>query len=154
MLIIGGGDDKYEEFLKAEVKRLNLNNVRFTGFLSGKEKDEAIASISVLAMPSEFENLGNVILEGLIRSIPCIATKGSPWEELNTHQCGWWVEYKQKAITEAIQQAILSTKLNEMGERGRLLIKENYSVEAIAEKMKSIYEWILSSQNKPHFLYI
>ena len=33
LLIIGGGDDKYEEFLKSEVKRLSLNNVRFTGFV-------------------------------------------------------------------------------------------------------------------------
>lgn len=126
LLIIGGGDNKYEEFLKAEVKRLNLNNVRFTGFLSGKEKDEAIASLSVLAMPSEFENLGNVILEGLIRRIPCIATKGSPWEELETHECGWWVDFNQKAITNAIKQAILASveELNEMGERGHQLMEK------------------------------
>ena len=76
LLIIGGGDAGYEAFLKAEVVRLALRNVRFTGFLSGKEKDEAMASLSVLAMPSEFENQGNAVLEGLIRGIPCIATKG------------------------------------------------------------------------------
>ena len=41
LLIIGADDKQYEEFLHNEVKRLQLNNVRFTGFLSGKEKDEA-----------------------------------------------------------------------------------------------------------------
>ena len=105
-------------------------------------------------MPSEFENLGNVILEGLVRGIPCIATKGAPWEELETHQCGWWVEYKQEAITEAVRQALSSTELKEMGERGKLLVKENYSVEAIAEKMKELYSFLTnSSPIKPSFLY-
>lgn len=154
LLIIGGGDDKYEAFLKAEVKRLNLNNVKFTGFLSGKEKDEAIASISVLAMPSEFENLGNVILEGLIRRIPCIATKGSPWEELELHRCGWWVDFNQEAITNAIKQAILASveELNEMGERGHQLMENNYSIEAIAKKMKGLYDWIYMGNYKPSYI--
>ena len=65
-----------------------------------EEKDKALASCSVLAMPSEFENLGNVILEGLVRRIPCIATTGSPWKELNECECGWWVEYSQERVWE------------------------------------------------------
>ena len=156
LLIIGGGDEKYEKFLKDEVNRLKLQNVRFTGFLSGKEKDEAIASISVLAMPSEFENLGNVVLEGLIRKIPCIATKGSPWEELVTHKCGWWVDYSQQAITNAIKEAMLTKQdeLNEMGERGRKLMIDNYSIEEVARNFKSLYEWICHGNNKPTFVFM
>lgn len=156
LLIIGGGDEKYERFLKDEVKRLKLQNVRFTGFLSGKEKDEAIASISVLAMPSEFENLGNVVLEGLIRKIPCIATKGSPWEELVTHKCGWWVDYSQQAITNAIKEAMLTKQdeLNEMGERGRKLMIDNYSIKEVARNFKSLYEWICHGNNKPTFVFM
>lgn len=156
LLIIGGGDETYERFLKDEVKRLKLQNVRFTGFLSGKEKDEAIASISVLAMPSEFENLGNVVLEGLIREIPCIATKGSPWEELVTHKCGWWVDYSQEAITSAIKEAMLTNQdeLNKMGKRGRKLMIDNYSIEEVARKFKSLYEWICYDNDKPSFVFL
>lgn len=156
LLIIGGGDDKYERFLKNEVKRLGLNNVRFTGFLSGTEKDEAIASVSVLAMPSEFENLGNVILEGLIRGIPCIATKGSPWEELETYKCGWWVDFNQNAITEAVKEAMRTSveTLNEMGKRGRQLMENNYSIDAIAYKMKGLYDWVCTKKCKPQYLYL
>ncbi|MBM6962147.1 glycosyltransferase [Bacteroides caecigallinarum] len=155
LIIIGGGDDKYEKFLKDEVNRLKLQNVRFTGFLSGKEKDEAIASISVLAMPSEFENLGNVVLEGLIREIPCIATKGAPWEELVTYGCGWWVDYSQKAITSAIKEAMFTKQdeLNEMGKRGRKLMIDNYSIEEVARKFKTLYEWICYSKDKPSFVF-
>lgn len=155
LLIIGGGDNQYESFLKKEIKRLNLHNIHFTGFLSGKEKDAAIASISVLAMPSEFENLGNVILEGLVRKIPCIATYGSPWEELNTYHCGWWVRYSPNAITSAIREAMNTPneELKAMGERGKALMEKNYSIEAVTYKMKLLYEWILGQNEKPEFVY-
>jgi glycosyltransferase involved in cell wall biosynthesis len=155
LLIIGGGDEQYENFLKSEVDRFGLRNVRFVGFLSGEEKDKAIASCSVLAMPSEFENLGNVILEGLVRGIPCIATHGAPWKELETHHCGWWVEYSQSAITEAIRLALhtSTTELEQMGKNGRKLMESDYSIEAVARKMKALYQWILKMEDKPDFVY-
>lgn len=155
LLIIGGGSEVYEHFLRDEVERLGLKNVRFTGFLSGQEKDQALASCSILAMPSEIENLGNVILEGLVRCIPCIATKGAPWEDLQTYRCGWWVDYSQPAITDAIRQAynVPQSELKTMGERGKQLMKDNYSVESIAKKMKATYEWILGKGEKPEFVY-
>lgn len=96
--MIGGGDDAYESFLKSEVKKLGLHNVRFLGFLTGDKKDEALASCSVIAMPSEFENMGNVILEALVRKIPCIATKGAPWQALEANQCGWWIDFTHRML--------------------------------------------------------
>lgn len=155
LLIIGGGDDAYERYLRQLVDKYSLSNVRFTGFLSGEEKDKALASCSVLAMPSEFENLGNVVLEGLVRNIPCIATTGSPWEELQTHKCGWWVPYTQEDITYAVRSALNVTqdKLEVMGRNGRKLMEENYSLSIIGEKMKRLYEWILGIAPKPEFVF-
>ena len=155
LLIIGGGNEEYEKFLKSETARLNLKNVRFAGFLSGEKKDAAIASCSVLAMPSEFENLGNVILEGLVRKIPCIATKGAPWSELNTFNCGWWVDFSQAAITDAVRKAMNTPceELQKMGENGRELMERNYSIEAIATKMKKLYEWIIGNGDTPNFVH-
>lgn len=155
LLIIGGGDNQYEAFLKAEVKRLGLKNVVFAGFLNGEEKDKALASCSVLAMPSEFENLGNVILEGLVRRIPCIATTGAPWEELNSEHCGWQVPYTQKDITDAVRKALHASKeeLAVMGENGRNLMERRYSVEAVAKDLKAIYEWILGGE-RPNCVYL
>lgn len=156
LLIIGGGDEGYEAFLKNEAERLGLKNVVFAGFLNGEAKDKALASCSVLAMPSEFENLGNVVLEGLVRRIPCVATTGSPWEELQTRRCGWWVPYTQQDITDAIRKALTADDetLEEMGRNGRQLMEERYSVEAIARQMKALYEWIVEKGDKPSFLFM
>lgn len=155
LLIIGGGDEEYMAFLKKEVARLNLSNVRFTGFISGQEKEEALSSLSVLAMPSEFENFGNVIVEGLVRGIPCIATTGAPWKDLEDYQCGWWVEYNQAAITKAVQSALETPAegLYAMGVRGKKLMKEKYSIEAVAKQMKEMYEWLLGRSEKPDFVH-
>lgn len=155
LLIIGGGNKDYEKYLDDEVKRLRLKNVVFTGFLNGEEKDKALASCSVLAMPSEFENLGNVVLEGLVRKIPCIATTGSPWNELNSHHCGWQVEYSQDAITNAAAMAMDTNKedLVKMGENGRRLMEKKYSVEAVASDFDELYKWILTQKHKPEFVY-
>ena len=148
LLIIGGGDKRYEQFLRNEVSRLSLDNVRFAGFLNGEEKDKALASCSILVMPSEFENFGNVVLEGLIRRIPCIATTGAPWSDLNTHKCGWQVPYSQQDITAAIQTAINTSRdeLVQMGERGYELARSKYSIEAVAHSLKNVYEWVLGAE--------
>ena len=155
LLIVGGGDTEYEAFLKKELQRLHLDNVVFTGFLNGAEKDKALASCSVLAMPSEFENLGNVVLEGLVRRIPCIATTGSPWSELNTRHCGWQVAYSQKAITDAVNTAMNTPveELKNMGENGRILMEEKYAVEAVAENFEQLYKWIMGMGDKPSFVF-
>jgi glycosyltransferase involved in cell wall biosynthesis len=154
LLIIGGGDADYEAFLRQEVARLGLRNVRFAGFLSGADKDRALASCSVLAMPSEFENLGNVVLEGLVRRIPCIATMGSPWQELKTHHCGWWVPYTQADINRAVAEAMQTPmdELARMGEHGRRLMEQNYSVESVARRMAQLYQWILGEGDMPEFV--
>lgn len=154
LLIVGNVGDSYEQQLRDEAARLGVNNVRFAGFLDGEEKDKAIASMSILVNPSDFENLGNVILEGLVHRIPCIATTGSPWKELRTYRCGWWIEPTQEAVTNAIRDALRMPRelLAQMGYNGFKLVSKQYNVDAIAQKTKAMYEWITGQIEKPAFI--
>lgn len=156
LLIIGGGDTLYEDFLHREVKRLNLSNVRFTGFLSGEEKNQAINSLSLLVVPSDFENFGNIVTEALVRGVPVVASKGMPWAELPEYDCGWWIDNDQPTINETILKAYRMgpDQLMKMGRNGRELILRNYSVEALGKKMQSLYNWILGDAEKPDFVYL
>ena len=143
------GDKEYEAFLQSEAERLHLSNVRFTGFLSGQAKEEALQSLSYLFVPSDFENFGNIVTEALVRGIPVMASKGTPWEELNTYRCGWWVDNDVDTIASAMRIAIElpEEKRRAMGERGRQLIINQYSVNVVAAQMKSVYEWLLGGVN-------
>ena len=154
--IIGGGDTRYTEFLKSEITRLGLTNVDMTGFLSGKEKDDAIKSLSVLAVPSDFENFGNIVTEALVRGVPVIASKGTPWQELPENKCGWWIDNSQKEINKSILESyhIGEKSLNEMGTNGRELISQRYSVASLGEKMELLYSWILKGGKTPEFLHL
>ena len=107
-------------------------------------------------MPSNFENFGNVILEGLARGIPCIATKGTPWQDLVNYNCGWWVDYDQNSIEEAVLEAVNTPmcQLREMGDNGKILVAGKYSVESVANQMASLYSWILNKGEKPSFVYL
>lgn len=92
LVIMGKGDDAYEQFLRSEVARLGLKNVKFSGFVSGREKFEQLAQLSCLFVPSDFENFGMIVTEALSVGTPVMASLGTPWEELNTVGCGWWTD--------------------------------------------------------------
>ena len=155
LVVIGTGDEKYESFLRNEVERLKLKNVTFAGFLTGDKKDSAISELSVLAVSSDFENFGNIVTEALVRGVPVIASTGMPWQELETHHCGWWINNDQESINKTILKAyeIGEAERVQMGLNGKRLMKENYSVEVLGEKMMRLYEWILGRTDKPDFVY-
>lgn len=155
LTIIGGGDEQYQNYLEEEVKRLRLTNVEFMGFLSGKEKDAAITELSLLVVPSDFENFGNIVTEALVRGVPVIASKGMPWQELGEYCCGWWISNDQKNINSTLKEAVALPQEERlrMGMNGKRLMREKYSVEVLGEKMKQLYEWILNGGEKPEFVY-
>lgn len=156
LVIVGDGDESYKNTLAEYVHTQNLNNVIFTGFLSGDKLTECIRSFDYLLLVSKSENFGMVIPEALINGVPCIATKHTPWDELNSNGCGWWIKDGVQSLTETISDAIKLPEEErlEMGKRGIEFVKSTYSVEAVARKMQILYEWILKGGEKPNFIYM
>lgn len=155
LLIIGDGDSGYMDFLKKETERLNLKNIRFEGFISGEKKNRLLASLTCLVVPSDFENFGIIIPEALLQEIPVIASTGSPWKDLNTYQCGWWVNNDLGSLTTAVQEALSLDRevLDKMGKRGRQLVLDKYSVDVVSPQMEQLYAWIAGRGDKPEFVY-
>lgn len=81
--------------------------------------------------------------------------KGTPWEELKTHHCGWWTEVGTTPTVEALY-AFLTLNEKEieiMGRNERKQVEEKYSVEAVASDFEELYQWILTQKHKPEFVY-
>ncbi len=114
--------------------------IRFTGFAAGREKYELLASLNVLCAPSHQENFGMSIAEGLLAGTPVIASKGTPWEELDTRRCGWWRDNSPAALAAALEEAFNLTpeESRAMGDRGRSLIMETYASPQVAASMKRL----------------
>ena len=155
LVIMGKGDDAYEQFLRNEADRLGLKNVRFSGFVSGREKYEQLAQLSCLFVPSDFENFGMIVTEALSVGTPVMASLGTPWDELNTIGCGWWLDRSPENIAHIMQQVLeMPTEhLLAMGEKGRQLVQEKYTASKVAAMMAYLYEWILNGGQKPEFVY-
>lgn len=156
LVIMGKGGDAYEQFLRNEVQRLGLKNVVFKGFVSGREKFEELAGLSCLFVPSDFENFGMIVTEALSVGTPVMASLGTPWEELNSAGCGWWLDRTPENIA-GIMQHVLEMPAEEllaMGERGRALVLEKFTASRVAEQMKHLYKWLSGDHvEKPDFIY-
>lgn len=146
LIIMGKGDNAYEQFLCSEVKRLGLGNrVKFLGFVSGREKYEALAGLAALFVPSDFENFGMIVTEALSVGTPVMASLGTPWEELNRERCGWWVDRSVDSVANVMREVLAMPieQLIDMGERGRRLVVEKYEASMVARQMIGLYEGII-----------
>lgn len=156
LVIMGKGDDVYEQFLRKETMRLGLEDyVKFMGFVKGRDKYEQLAQLSCLFVPSDFENFGMIVTEALSVGTPVMASLGTPWEELNTAGCGWWISRSPENIADVMQQVIdmPASQLLEMGEKGQRLVQKKYTAPQVAHQMQQLYEWIGANGVKPEFVF-
>ncbi len=72
--IVGKSDPEYLQFLKRQIKELNINTkVRFWGFVSQKEKFNLLKRSHVLIHPAIREGWGLVVIEAASVGVPTVA---------------------------------------------------------------------------------
>lgn len=138
--------------VKEAVKRARLEEtVRFVGEIWGDAKFQTYANSDLFILPTFSENFGLVIAEALGSGVPVITTRATPWEELSTHRCGWWVDVGVAPLEEAIRQAtkLAPDTLREYGRRGMQLVSTRYSWPAVTDSMVWVIEWVLGRQQPP-----
>ncbi len=155
LVLIGDGEPSYKASLVRLAEKLDVKNIVFTGFLNGNEKENVLQSLNYLVLHSKSENFSMVVTEALIREIPVIASKGTPWEELITHKAGWWIDIGVEPLAKALNLALHLPEEQRMlmGKNGRKLVAEKYSIDAVADQMIQLYKWTLKEGEKPVFIY-
>ena len=147
-----------EKYLKAISSVINQNKlkdrVHIKGFLSGTNKIDCLNASNLFVLPSYSENFGNIIAEAMAAKLPVLTTQGTPWEEIEKFNTGWWVPLCQKNIDNALCEALAcgEIELEKKGANGFKLI-QNYKIQDQAKKMKQVYAWILNNKIKPDFIY-
>nr|WP_262480763.1 glycosyltransferase [Algibacter lectus] len=155
--IYGNGETTYIEQLKSIIKTSNLEEqINIKAPVFGAHKLKVFRDASLFVLPPTFsENFGIVIAEALASYTPVITTKGTPWEGLQTYNCGQWIDIGVEPLAKSLTN--LMTKrpetLMEMGGvNGRRLIEKKYSMQAVAKDMLTLYNWILNKTEKPTFI--
>lgn len=123
----------------------------FTGMLEGAEKSAALAHSELFVLPTRGENFGIAVAEALAHGTPVITTTAAPWAEIEHYGAGWWVAPEAGAIGAVLGSALglPASELLQMGERGKVLVKERLSWDSIGERWVEVYRWLLSGGEPP-----
>jgi glycosyltransferase involved in cell wall biosynthesis len=113
--------------------------------LQGEQLWRAYRDADLFVLASTFENFGLVIAEALGAGIPVIATRGTPWPQLASHRCGWWIDPSLEALPATLEDAMStpSVTLREMGQRGARLIEAEFSLRALGTNLSALYRSVL-----------
>lgn len=145
LTIFGGGDAGYTTQLKALAGQLGIPGgiVSFAGHVDGAAKNAAFTQTDVCVVPSHTENFCMVVAEALAHGVPVIASRGTPWAEVEERQCGLWVDNSPQVLAQAITR-IREMELPAMGMRGRDWMRRKFAWDALAREMMGIYMPLLA----------
>jgi glycosyltransferase involved in cell wall biosynthesis len=155
-IVVAGGDEGgHLEVIKAEIRAAGLaSDFQFLGPVDGLAKWELYRAADLFVLPTHAENFGLVIAEALACGVPVITTTGTPWAELTSNRCGWWIGIGAEPLAAALREAVAAPReaLAAMGERGRQLIEAKYVWPQVAKQMCAVYGWMLGRNEKPGFV--
>lgn len=140
--IAGSGEEEYVSGLIQSTE--DLENVHFVGAKYGEEKWDFLRSADVMVLPTHSENFGIVVAEALAVAVPVITTQGTPWEDLEIHKCGWWIDLSVSNLEKALFKVFNSPTmlLEMMGKHGRDLVVDKYDINTVGKKMIELYKTI------------
>jgi glycosyltransferase involved in cell wall biosynthesis len=145
ILLIAGGDEGEEQNLRKQIKYLNIDkNVFLIGAISGQDKIDFLANADLFCLPSHNENFGNVYVESLAAGTPIVASKMTPWSEVENYDCGKWVENSIEETSKAINQ-ILEKDRETMKINSRKLAFK-YDWKTIANNFKELFTKMMETK--------
>ena len=137
LFIAGSGD--MEEELRDLIDENGLNNeIIMLGFV--EDMDAFMNSIDVFLLTSEWEGFGFVLVEAMVREVPvvCFDITSNP-EIIKDKETGFLVPFgdTNDFADKTFLLANDTQKRNEMGEAGRLRVREAFNLEDRIQELNS-----------------
>lgn len=125
-------------------------NVRWYGFLKGKDLDELYERSEIIIVPSKwYEGFPNVVTRAMAHAVPVITTNIGVFPEIVGNDCGLtYPPGDVDALTERIRQIDSDREMaKRIGTAGLSKSLRDYSKEAIYSKLMQIYNTVLPSSD-------
>lgn len=135
-------------------QRLGLQRVDIGDPVHGAARDALMSAADLFVLPSRSENFAMTVAESLAASVPVISSKGAPWQGLETHGCGWWVDHGEEALARTLLAAAALSIADRaaMGARGRAWMQRDFSWDRMATMALEAYAWLLGREDRPAFV--
>ncbi len=143
------GDGELSDSLADMAKRLEIaDHIRFLG--KRNDVSRIIPMMDLFILPSLWEGLPTVIMEGMQRGVPIIATDISGTRELITDQInGLLVPPRNpSALAEAILFALKHPQATRQMAEAGLETSQAFTIEQVAKKFELLYEELIKSRGK------
>lgn len=147
LIVAGDGAPDYVQKLHKKTAELGIAAlVEWAGFVSGEKKRALLRKADLLVVPSYYESFGVAAVEALAAGVPVIVSEAvgiAP--DVSAAGAGLVVSSDVKNLADALQQLIENPEQrHQMGMNGQRLVREHYSVEAVARSMVKLYQETLS----------
>lgn len=153
VLCVAGWDQGgHEKELMALTKALDLDEVVcFIGPQFNEFKVACYQNAEGFILPSYSEGLPMVILEAWAFGLPVLMTKQCNLPEGFEKGAAIRIETDPKAITRGLLELFEMSDCTrkEMGQRGLLLVKEQFSWPKVAAQMRQVYDWLVRGGTPP-----
>jgi glycosyltransferase involved in cell wall biosynthesis len=130
-----------------EVKENHLeNHISYPGAISGDERYDYYLSSDIFVLPSYAENFPNAVLEAMAAGLPLVVSNvGAIPEFVKDGMNGFVIEPGDvNALAEKIILLAKDPELRkQMGQRNLELVRKNYDMPIIAEKVHQLYKELL-----------
>jgi glycosyltransferase involved in cell wall biosynthesis len=96
-----------------------------------------LAEIDLFVLPSRSENFALSVGEALAAGVPVVTTTETAWAGVDAMGCGWCVTPDTNSIAGALRAATSQpiTVLREMGRRGAVWVKRDFTWSAVADRL-------------------
>lgn len=149
-LIIAGGGPHKDSLVRLVADLRLQDNVRFTGYVSEKEKMRLLSTSNALIFPSLCEGFGLVILESFSCNRPVIVSNVRPLSDIVDDKInGLVVESKDnnrwaEAMISLISEPEKSLK---MGREGKKKLDEMYTQDKMITRIDSMYHDVIQQHD-------
>ena len=141
------GDGPYRKNLEKLASKLDITeNVVFMGYVSNQEKESIISSSLALVFPSVQEGFGLVILEAFAQKKPVLVSDVRPMSDIiENNKTGLLISPldENKWASGMIHMIQNQEKAVAMGQEGRSVLEEKYSLSTMWENLSKMYKEVI-----------
>lgn len=145
-ILAGEGHDEEKNTIHKIIKDNQIDNIVFTGWVRGKEKDELLKSSDIFFLPSYGEAMPMSILEAMGYALPIVTSNiGGIPQLVKDNENGFIFEPGDvEGFSNAIIKILTNVNLkNRLGEKSYEIAKEKYSLEIHVGKIRKLYDQII-----------